>query len=86
MFFRWIPDVVWISMVNGALKCTKRGMDLGNDSIAERVFWHLTKIGVGAFSQKIGWRRASAAHDLPRHYSEGSIFITRRLGMPWAAD
>jgi hypothetical protein len=58
-------------------------VELGTEAIAERVFGHLATIGVGAFSQKIGWRRAFAVHDLPSHYSEGSLFISRRLNMPW---
>jgi FkbM family methyltransferase len=61
-------------------------VEIGTEAIAARVFRHLSKIGVGAFSQKIGWRRASAARDLPSHYSEGSLFISRRPAMPWAAD
>jgi FkbM family methyltransferase len=59
-------------------------VEIGTPAICERVFGHLSTIGVGAFSQKIGWRRAFAAHDLPSHYSEGSLFISRRSAMPWA--
>jgi FkbM family methyltransferase len=61
-------------------------VELGTEAIADRVFSHLTRIGVGAFPQKIGWRRASAADELPRHYSEGSLFVSRRAAMPWSAE
>ena len=59
-------------------------VEIGTEAVAERVFRHLSTIGVGGFSQKIGWRRATAAHDLPSHYSEGSLFISRRPAMPCA--
>jgi FkbM family methyltransferase len=60
-------------------------VEVGSPAIAERVFAHLSGIGVSAFSQKIGWGLARAAADLPANYKEGSLFITRRATMPWGS-
>jgi FkbM family methyltransferase len=60
-------------------------VEIGTPANAERVFAHLSRIGVGAFSQKIGWGLAGRVADLPDNYRQGSLFISRRPAMPWDA-
>jgi len=47
------------------------------------IFEHLQKIGVRAFAQKLGWNQVESFDDMPTHYKDGSLFITRKQEMPW---
>jgi FkbM family methyltransferase len=64
-------------------KGTDMIVEIGNTANAERVFQHLTSLGVGMFSQKIGWRRVGIFEDMPTSHRDGSLFISLRNAMPW---
>jgi len=59
-------------------------VEVGSEDNAAAIFEHLRKIGVHAFAQKIGWSLVESFDDLPTHYKNGSLFITRKPAMPWA--
>lgn len=57
--------------------------EIGTPENAQKIYGHLTGLGVSIFSQKLGWRRAETVEDVPTHYSQGSVFLSRREQMPW---
>jgi FkbM family methyltransferase len=59
-------------------------VEVGSEDNAAAIFEHLRKIGVHAFAQKIGWSLVESFDDMPTHYKNGSLFITRKPPMPWA--
>ena len=59
-------------------------VEVGSEDNAAAIFEHLRKIGVHAFAQKIGWSLVESFDDMPTHYKNGSLFITRKPAMPWA--
>lgn len=58
-------------------------MEINSPQNADRIWAHLQKIKVNAFSQKRGWSKVSTRADLPESYKEGSVFLSRREQMPW---
>jgi FkbM family methyltransferase len=60
-------------------------VEIGNPANAKAVFEHLQAIGIGMFAQKIGWRRVQRLDDVPTSHREGSLFISAKAAMPWAA-
>ncbi|MBS0624631.1 MAG: FkbM family methyltransferase [Verrucomicrobia bacterium] len=58
-------------------------IEVGAPDKAEPIFSHLQKIGVSAFSQKIGWKRVDRLEDMPFSYRDGSLFISKKKSMPW---
>ena len=59
-------------------------VEVGSEDNAAAIFEHLQKIGVRAFAQKLGWNQVKSVDDMPTHYKNGSLFITRKSVMPWA--
>ena len=59
-------------------------VEVGSEDNAAAIFEHLQKIGVRAFAQKLGWNLVKSLDDMPTHYKNGSIFMTRKPAMPWA--
>lgn len=59
-------------------------VEVGSEDNAAAIFEHLRKIGVRAFAQKLGWNQVESFDDMPTHYKNGSLFITRKPAMPWA--
>jgi len=59
-------------------------VEVGSEDNAAAIFEHLQKIGLHAFSQKIGWSLVESFDDMPTHYKNGSLFITRKPTMHWA--
>jgi FkbM family methyltransferase len=59
-------------------------VEVGSEDNAAAIFAHLNKIGVRAFAQKLGWHQVKSVDDMPTHYKNGSLFITRKSAMPWA--
>lgn len=59
-------------------------VEVGSEDNAVAIFEYLRKIGVNAFAQKIGWSLVKSFDDMPTHYKNGSLFITRKPMMPWA--
>ncbi|MGE3856742.1 MAG: FkbM family methyltransferase [Dehalococcoidia bacterium] len=60
-------------------------VEIGTPENARLVFDHFQREGVHLFAQKIGWRRVTRVEDMPGGYVDGSLFITRRDGVPWDA-
>lgn len=59
-------------------------VEVGSEDNAVAIFEYLRKIGVYAFAQKLGWNQVKSVDDMPTHYKNGSLFITRKPAMPWA--
>lgn len=59
-------------------------VEIGSEENAIAIYEHLRRIGVSAFAQKLGWKQVESLDDMPSHYKHGSLFITRKLAMPWA--
>ena len=64
-------------------KDTDMMVEVGSQENAAAIYEHLTKIGVRAFAQKLGWKQVQSLNDMPTHYKNGSLFITRRPSMNW---
>lgn len=58
-------------------------VEIGSADNAKCVFEHLKKIGVNAFSQKIGWKRVECLEDMPTSHRDGSLFISVKNEMNW---
>lgn len=58
-------------------------VEIGSEENAAAIYEHLQKIGVRAFAQKLGWNQVESFNDMPTHYKNGSLFITRKPVMPW---
>jgi FkbM family methyltransferase len=58
-------------------------VEIGTPENAAALFDHLNAIGVGLYPQKIGWERATKIGDLPTSHREGSLFVSKRHGLPW---
>jgi FkbM family methyltransferase len=61
-------------------------IEVGSRDKAEPIFEHLQKIGVSAFSQKIGWGLVKSVEDMPFSYKDGSLFISKKGAMPWTVS
>lgn len=61
-------------------------IEVGTPENAQKVFRHLTAIGVNMFSQKAGWGPVATVEDVPVGHQEGSLFITTKTAMPWAGS
>ena len=49
----------------------------------DNIFAHFAGSGINVFAQRLGWRKARAAGDMPATNKEGYVFISRRARMPW---
>lgn len=58
-------------------------VEVGSSENAAAIFEHCRKIGVNMFAQKIGWKPAASAADLPISHRDGSLFISAKATMPW---
>jgi FkbM family methyltransferase len=58
-------------------------LEVGSEGNAQQIFAHLNGSGVNMFAQKIGWKRATSASDLPTSHRDGSLFLTSKPEMPW---
>ncbi len=58
-------------------------VEIGSAENAAAIFSHLSSIGVGMYPQKLGWRAAGSAADLPTSHRDGSLFLSSRGKMPW---
>jgi len=58
-------------------------VEVGTEENAAAIYEHLNKIEVRAFAQKLGWKQVQSLDDMPTHYTNGSLFITRKPSMPW---
>lgn len=58
-------------------------VEVSNPENARSLYEHLCSIDVNLFSQKTGWSKVEKLEEVPVHYKEGSIFISRKDSMPW---
>jgi len=58
-------------------------LEVGTKKNADGIFNYLSKNGVNAFAQKIGWQIVRSCSDMPTSYKEGSLFISKKDSMPW---
>lgn len=61
-------------------------MEVGNEKNQKLVFEHLNSLGVNMFPQKLGWERATSYTDLPKHHSDGSLFVSAKSQMDWTGS
>lgn len=59
-------------------------VEVGTAENAERIHAHLSRLGVGMFSQLSGWRRVASAAEMPTSYRDGTLFVSTRASMPWS--
>ena len=59
-------------------------VEIGNKNNALLIFNYCNSIGLNLFSQKIGWGIVNTFDQMPQHYKEGSLFISRSMSMPWS--
>jgi FkbM family methyltransferase len=52
-------------------------LEVGNHSNALKIFEYIQSCKVTAYSQKCNWERVVKLEDMPSHYSEGSLVISR---------
>ena len=50
-------------------------VEVGSEANASLIFAHLQRIGRKSFAQKSGWGEVKALEDMPKHHSEGALFI-----------
>jgi len=60
-------------------------VEVGTADNARALYDHFRRLDVGLYPQKTGWRRAQRAEDLPTSHREGSLFVSRRDGLPWGS-
>lgn len=58
-------------------------VEVGSTENALAIFNHLTSLGVNLFSQKLNWKKVTSLDGMPTSYKEGSLFISKKLEMPW---
>jgi FkbM family methyltransferase len=58
-------------------------VEIGSVKNAGRIFEYCNSIGMNLFSQKIGWEKVDDLNDIPKHYKEGSLFISHKDTMNW---
>jgi hypothetical protein len=58
-------------------------VEVGSAENATAIFKHFKEMGVNMFAQKIGWKPAASAADLPNSHRDGSLFISGKAIMPW---
>jgi FkbM family methyltransferase len=61
-------------------------VEIGNPENAKSVYEHFTSLGVSMFAQKLGWRKVQSWQDVPTSHREGSLFISKKILMPWRLD
>lgn len=66
-----------------ALRHTDVICEVGSEKNAVEIWNHFADSPVHMYSQKLGWLTARSHHDLPKHHSEGSLFLSTRGHMPW---
>lgn len=54
-------------------------VEVGSEENAKTIFAHLKEIGRKSFSQKTGWKEVRSLEDVPKHHSEGALFIGERF-------
>ena len=59
-------------------------VEVGSTENALALCNHLTSLGVNLFSQKLNWKKVASLDGMPSSYKEGSLFISKKLEMPWA--
>ena len=58
-------------------------VEVGSESNASRIFEYCIENRVNLFSQKSGWGLVKDFGEVPKHYKEGSLFITPQKTMLW---
>jgi FkbM family methyltransferase len=58
-------------------------LEIGSIENANKIYQHISSLGVRLFAQKIGWNQVQSIEDMPANYKEGSLFITSRKEMLW---
>ena len=60
-------------------------IEIGTPENAAVVFEFLHRADVGMFAQKIGWQKVVKLADMPTSHRDGSLFISNKPKMTWAA-
>jgi len=57
-------------------------VEISNLENAVEIYKHFKSIGVNMFSYKNRWKKVMLLVDMPKHYSEGMVFISKKRKMP----
>lgn len=57
-------------------------IEVGNPQNAELLFGHFQKHGIMCWSQKTNWQRVTKLADMPKHHTEGSLFVGHHNPFP----
>jgi FkbM family methyltransferase len=60
-------------------------VEVGTKENANRILDHFRGSPVRLFAQKIGWRPVAKLEDMPFSHRDGSLFISTKASMSWAA-
>jgi len=58
-------------------------VEIGSPDNAKAAYEHLSRLGVGMFSQRHNWARIGCDADMPKSYRDGSLFISTKPAVPW---
>jgi FkbM family methyltransferase len=58
-------------------------VEIGSPQNAQRIFSHLTSLGINMFAQKKGWGKINKLEEMPTSYKDGTLFISSKSSMPW---
>lgn len=75
--------IIILGTETGHWRNTDMILEVGTKENADAIYDHLKKIGVRAFSQKLGWAEVMSLDDMPTHYTQGSLFLTQKSQMFW---
>ena len=60
-------------------------VEVGSADNASAIYEHFRTLGVHLFSQHTNWQAVHARHQMPTSHHDGTLFITMKPAMPWAA-
>lgn len=60
-------------------------VEVGSADNASAIYEHFRGLGVTLVSQKTNWQPVQEPHQMPTSHHDGTLFITRKPVMPWAA-
>lgn len=67
-----------ISRLEHWMKCDLM-VEIGSEANARKVYERVRALGRKSYSQKTGWGLVSGLADVPKHHSEGALFIGDRI-------
>lgn len=63
-----------VGCLDASMRCDLM-VEIGSEDNAKAIYAHLQEIGRKSFAQKNEWREVKSIEDVPKHHSEGALFI-----------